>query len=163
MCPTQIDFLPKMHKQFTAQLFFAHLICLSYKKNKSSTVTPSLVLFSLFPTQWPQFIRANPRFVLTTHHGTDLQLNVNLQELGVGNECTAGCSHTCILWHMCIKQHSKHGVRVCVVNVTSLLSILLKYPVRKISEMPHVHCCDCIQPLETSIQQLDLTQKVGIA
>jgi hypothetical protein len=31
---------------------------------------------------------ANPRFVLTTYQGTDLQLNVNLQELGVGNVCT---------------------------------------------------------------------------
>jgi hypothetical protein len=31
---------------------------------------------------------ANPRFVLTTNRGTDLQLNVNLQELGMGNDCT---------------------------------------------------------------------------
>jgi hypothetical protein len=105
----------------------------------------------------------NPRFVLTTHQGTDLQLNVNLQELGVGNDCTFQL-HCRLLPYLYFAAHVYQTAQwvVCLANVTSLLSILLKYPVCKISEMRCVHRCECVQPLETSIQQLDVTQVVDI-
>ena len=59
---------------------------------------------------------ANPRFVLTTHETCNsLLICRNLAwEMTAHSSCTAGCFHTCILWHMCIEQHNRHGLNsVC--------------------------------------------------